>query len=180
MVPFMRFLTLATFLTPFCIAAEDPAKAETYYPLKPGSRWVYRFRDGQTETEQTVRVAGREKAGDATLTRVEVIAREPRTGKEFERYTERIGVSAEGVAYHTSSGEKLAAPNLRLKFPLREKATWKDEVTLAGKTARQLYTVGKEAGVVVAAGRFRAMPVTCETEVNRWTITVTSWYAPGV
>src|SRR5262249_1739859 len=63
---------------------------------------------------------------------------------------------------------------------LREKDTWKDEVTIAGKTAKQTYTVGKGVDVTVAAGRFGAVPVTCETQVNNWTVTATSWYAPRV
>src|SRR5262249_57094433 len=74
----------------------DQAPPETYYPLKPGSRWDYRVRDGTADLLQTVRVTGEEKTGDGVVALVEVVTREAPTGKEAERYTERVAVRPDG------------------------------------------------------------------------------------
>ena len=160
------------------VSAQEPRADTLYFPNKVGDKRVY---------EQTV--------GDATFKTVDTVTKVEARGKGFVVTASREGesatrtvaavfdVSGTGVSRVSSGGRVEANPVPILKLPGKAGDTWTVEIaaTPTSGPVKAKYTVGKEVEVVVPAGKFKAMPVVTEIEMNPGRPqTTTNWYAPGV
>jgi hypothetical protein len=159
------------------LAAPVPkAKApELYYPTVEGTKRVMTmtFAGRTTETTETVSKVT-EKDGTFTVTTSREIG-----GRVVEWVYE---VSAKGVFRVTTPGGEKGEPEPLLKLPAKEGDTWASEQpgVAEGPSSKATSTVGKEEEVTVPAGKFKAIPVTTEANLNgQIPIKVTSWYAAG-
>jgi hypothetical protein len=175
--PVTRILFALLLFPVLTVAAPVPkAKApELYFPTTEGTTRVMRTasEDGtSTEATQTVTKV-EEKDGVYTVTTTREVGGQRR---EF-----RNEVSAKGVFSLPLPGEK-GEPRAALKLPAKEGDTWTTEQPAAGGRAgwTTKHTVGKEEEVEVPAGKFKAIVVTTEYEVNGVAYKGTAWYAAGV
>jgi hypothetical protein len=166
-----------TALLAAALAAPVPkAKADDlYYPTTEGTKRVMRTKseDG-TSTEATLTVTkAEEKDGTFTVTTTREVGRQRR---EF-----RNEVSARGVFSLPLPGER-GEPRAALKLPAKEGDTWTTEQPASGTRAAWTtkHTVGKGEEVEVPAGKFLAIVVTSEYEVDGTAYKCTAWYAAGV
>jgi hypothetical protein len=93
----------------------------------------------------------------------------------------QYGASAEGM-FRVSSANVIYDPPYRLlKLPAQEGETWEVESPATpGNPARKFkYTTGKEEEIEVPAGKFKAIRVEMENEINGTVLRTTYWHAPG-
>lgn len=165
-----------TALLAVSLAAPVPkAKAaELYYPTVEGTKRVMQTRPGgrtAVATETVTKVT--EKDGTYTVT----IAHEINGRTDEVEYR----VSEEGVFLLPDPGDEKGEPAALLKLPAKEGDTWMSERPGRGNvTFTATYTVGKEEEVEVPAGKFKAVPVTFQSDGGGLVINVTRWYAAGV
>jgi len=167
---------LSTLLAATLAALVPKAKAtELYYPTTEGTKRVMRTKseDGASN-EVTITVTKvEEKEGTFTVTTTREVS-----GQRSEFRNE---VSAKGVFSLPRSGEK-GEPRAALKLPAKEGDTWATEQPASGNRAgwTTKHTVGKEEEVEVPAGKFKAIVVTAEYELDGIAYKSTAWYAVGI
>jgi hypothetical protein len=93
----------------------------------------------------------------------------------------QYGASADGMFRVSSAGVVYDPPYRLLKLPPKEGETWEAESPATpGQPARKFkYTTGKEEEVEVPAGKFKAVRVEMENEINGAVLRTTYWHAPG-
>jgi hypothetical protein len=124
---------------------------QSYFPLKPGSKWVYRIA-GQ---EVTVVVAGTEKFNNEDCHRFETRINEKASGW-FELYT----VRADGVYRVKVKDVQVDPPVKTLSFPATKGTTWKIDSKIADQTVTGEFKIVEDrAKVRVPAGEFEAVLV---------------------
>jgi hypothetical protein len=92
----------------------------------------------------------------------------------------QYGASADGMFRVSSAGLVYDPPYRLLKLPPKEGETWEAEsLATPGIPARKFkYTTGKEEEVEVPAGKFKAIRVEMENEINGAVLQTTYWHAP--
>jgi len=156
------------------VAGQEPTKESSYYPLKVGNKWTYRFTSGSSG-KVDVRVTKLEKVGDVMCALLEAKA-----GSDGTPTTEHVAVQADGVYRYTSEGHKIEPPLRFLKLPPKSGDRWDVDSKSAGETVKGTFTLG-EADVTVPKGKFRA--VTSDTKdmtVGGNKMEQTWWFAPEV
>jgi hypothetical protein len=153
---------------------KDKAKAKAgetpYYPLQEGNAWNYRA----GENRFTMRVAKREKVGDAMTARIEMVVE----GKV--RSSENIGVTGDGI-YRYKYEDKEAMPPVRfLKLPPKKGDTWEVNSKWGTETIKGTFKAGEET-VTVPAGKYEAVTSSCDKFTAGDTeIAVTYYFAQNV
>ncbi len=159
---FLTALLAATLAAP--VPKAKPAVL--YIPTAEGDKRVVLMTAAGGRAEEVTHTVTKSAVRDGTHT---LTVRYECDGRAFDYQFE---VSAKGV-FHLSNpaGERPAQPWLRL--PAGAGDTWAGDDGTA-------YTVGKEEVVEVAAGKFKAIPVTSERVHDGRVSRGTSWYAAGV
>jgi hypothetical protein len=167
----LRLLPLAICLAPHALPAQDKGKPSgtPYYPLKVGTRWVYK---SGTHTI-TVRVTKEELVGGVRCARVEAVE-----GKEV--HVEHVAVRPDGVFKYRADGDDIKPPLCFLKLPPKAGATWKAEAEVRGLAVTATFALA--AGeVTVPSGRYKAVTVTApDFQTGGRKMPVTYWFAAGV
>ena len=156
------------------VAGQEPTKESSYYPLKVGNKWTYRFTSGSSG-KVDVRVTKLEKVGDVMCALLEAKA-----GSDATPTTEHVAVQADGVYRYTSEGHKIEPPLRFLKLPPKSGDRWDVDSKSAGETVKGTFTLG-EADVTVPKGKFKA--VTSDTKdmtVGGNKMEQTWWFAAEV
>jgi hypothetical protein len=151
-------------------AAKDAATGD-YYPLKAGTKWVYKV----GEVIVTVKVAGEEKGGGTKL-ETEV------NGKTVA--SEVIQVTAEAIVRTKINNSEIKPPVAILKLT-GGKATkgdkWTVNSTIQGQTDKgDFATVDDKVAVEVPAGKYTAVAVEGEFDIAGTKTAVKYYFAPGV
>ena len=168
---FVTALLAATLAAP--VPKAKPA--ELYFPTVEGTKRVMQLKTGDSTSETTEVVSKvTEKDGKFTVT----ISRDF-GGRVIDIEYE---VSAKGVFAVSDPNGKLAEPEPRFKLPAKEGDSWTvDRADRQRKrTGTATLTVGKEEEVEVPAGKFKAIPVTTESDLGGAAVKGTVWYAAGV
>src|SRR5689334_4129401 len=139
--------------------------AEDYFPLKPGMTWVFENADGKTETKS---VQGSKKIGDREYR----LIRNALVGTPPERDIAVRG-SAEGVIFFDEHDQ---VDVCWLKLPATPGLEWAHRSS-AGHVKAKL---AAEEEVEVPAGKYRALKVVADLDVQGARGTMTTWYAKGV
>lgn len=156
--------------------ASTPRASGSYFPLVPGARWERRAGDGG---RILVEVAGRRSMRGAACTVLRTTTvragRERIAGACYEATPSEIRV------LETESGgrwSRVDPPRTLLRLPPAAGTAWSWTARRGGTVVRDEW-VGEET-VRVAAGTFRAWKVRTVTTRGDLTITLLTWYAPGV
>lgn len=153
-----------------------------YFPLKPGSRWIYR----DTTTGQEGKEAVQENL-------YEIMGVEEYQGKEciiLNRLMHRMPMFAskdlyvvEGDKVYTFGSKDIKEgkkePSLMLKFPFKAGEKWESD----SDSIKRTHTVIGEEDVEVPAGKFKAWKIVNEYIISKGvpqTSNVTVWYAKDV
>jgi hypothetical protein len=175
-------LALVLFVVPSSLSAEPPKKAEDYWPLKVGHKWVYQNAD-HPDAETVVTVAA-EKKTDAgtryTLDWVTTVGMVKTTDREV------VLVKPDGVYMAEVYGADLDPPVRNLKLPVKAGDEWTVDTRFGTSTTTYKFKVGKPEKVKVPAGTYDAVRVdwagsgNSPFSDNKITIPGTKWFADGV
>ncbi len=157
-----------------CLLLQDALDPAELYPLKEGTSWTY----VSDKSEGRVRIAGKQKVGDAECTVVET------TGARGVA-REYVTVGKDGLLMHRTERDKAppedyAPPVVRLKPGARKGDSWEWKGKAGGQDAVFTFTNEGLEDVTVPAGAFKAWRVKVVTTHAGARITGTNWYAPGV
>src|SRR5581483_11077673 len=131
-------------------ALAQPPAGDSYYPLKPKTKWVYKVGDQTVEVE----VAGTEKVGTEDATRVVTKV----NGKEVA--SELYQTKADGIYRLKVKDDKIEPPVKVLALPVKKDATWKVDSKVGSQTVKGEFKVKNDKEeVTVPAGKFEAVLV---------------------
>jgi len=135
--------------------AQDVKKLETteYYPLSVGTTWTYSTGEGT----MTTKVAKHEEIGGVMCARIEATTADKKTTSEY------VHVSEDGVYRHQASEQSITPPLLFLKLPVKDGASWKVDVKVAGKKLAGSYTMSVEE-VTLKNGKKYSDVVVCQSD----------------
>ena len=142
---------------------------DSYYPLKPKTKWVYKVGDQTVEVE----VAGTEKVGNEDA--VKVVTKVG--GKEVA--SELYQTKADGIYRLKVKEDKIEPPVKVLALPVKKDATWKIDSKVGSQTVKGEFKVKNDKEeVTVPAGKFEAVLVEgTDLDVAGTKTTVRQWFA---
>ena len=155
-------------------AATDKEKAPNYYPLTPGTKWIYELRADGQKKKLTNQVAKIETIDGKKLAVVETLIDGMVTG------TAHIAVTDKGVMCHRMNGVELSPPICVLKYPFKKDETWEVETTLGTEKMTVKVKAGASEEVTVPAGKYKAIKAEMDRTVAGMQASATSWFAPDV
>ena len=156
----MVLLILASFL-----GRGLPQECEDYFPLKPGMRWEYENAEGKTEIK-SVREAKKVGEREYRLIRNALVGTPP------ERDIP-VRVSAEAVIFFDEHDQVEVS---WLRHPAKPGTEWFHKSTAGSLRLKQ----AAEEEVLVPAGKYTALKVVADLEVQGAKGVMTIWYARGI
>lgn len=149
--------------------AQEKWKDTPYYPLKVGTRWVYRA----GARTVVARVTKHEEVGGVPCACIEA-------GEGDESQVEYLAVREDGVYRYKVNGQELQPPLLVLKLPPKVGETWKVASKLGENVAKGTFTLGEQE-VTVPAGKYKTVTVSDDDfQIAGERVGLTWWYAKGV
>jgi hypothetical protein len=158
--------------------AAAPAARASYFPLVPGAVWTRRAEDGGTIT---ARVVGTRTVGGRPCAVLETVVE-----RDNRRRVTRVCYEAADDAVRVLETESLGRtivldpPRTVLLLPPQAGRSWSWEPPGERLPSRITETWVAEEEVRVAAGTFRAWKLRTVTVRGDLTVTLFTWYAPGV
>lgn len=156
------------------VGGETLSEAEAYFPMRPGTVWIYRT----TGREFAMRVAGSVRVGAHQCRMVETVIDGGVTQAEC------IRVARDGVYVHlrgsAAGSVALDPPQRLLAFPAAIGRKWQWAGRIGERSVVFDYTWARREITVTPAGRFDAMQLyfagapDAQTQVQSW-----RWYARG-
>jgi hypothetical protein len=169
------FIVLATALPSEAQVAKSKNKLPDYLPLKAGTKWTY---DVDAGTGQKVQVTNQivkiETIDGQSLARMETVV----NGNVAA--TEHLASTPKGVFRHRANGVEVSPPICILKYPYKEGEKWEQETKIGPQEVKISVVSGPSEQVMTTAGKYKAVSIALETNVNGLKIDTTSWYAPDV
>jgi hypothetical protein len=146
-----------------------------YYPLKAGAKWTYEVDagDGQ-KTRVTNQLAKIETIDGKELARLET------TIGGTVAATEHLSSSPNGVFRHRYNGVEVTPALCILRYPFKEGESWEGEPMIGPQKVKVTIKSLRREELTVPAGKYKAVSVSVETNVNGVRIYATSWYAPDI
>jgi len=170
----IRPLSAVLFLALVPLAAAQDDKKPDLYPLTEGNKWQYSVSVMGNKVDVVTEVtASATKKGKTTAT---VTAKTP-DGNDI---SEELTADAKGVYRASISGVKTDKPLTIIKYPVKNGATWTEEIKINGMDAEVKTTVGDTEDVKVPAGKYKATPHEAVIKIGGQEVKATSWYADGV
>ena len=150
--------------------AQPPAGSE-FFPLKKGSKWVYKVAD----QEVTVVVAGNEKFGAEDCVKVDTMV-----GGQVKA-SELYYVKADGI-YRAKVKDDKVDPAVRiLQLPAKKGDSWKIDSKVGMQTVKgEFKLINDKEKVKVAAGEFEALLVEgADLDIAGTKTSVKQWFVPN-
>lgn len=146
-----------------------------FFPHRLGDALVYQHGDGDAAPEEIVSVTKVEETEGAVFV---TVARAMK-GKPAKNSKARI--DDRGVFWLEIGSRSLDPPICILTTPATRGKTWEDAIKLSGgDTAKTKYTIASEEEIEVPAGKFRAIRVDVDSEINGEHSMGVEWHAPDV
>ncbi|OFX29058.1 MAG: hypothetical protein A2Z07_07470 [Armatimonadetes bacterium RBG_16_67_12] len=168
-------LGVAVVMLPVVTGIAAPPEAAAYFPMSPGTVWVYRT----TGREITMRAAGSVRVGASQCRMIETVIDGTVTQSEC------IRVAGDGVYVHLRSyaagSVALDPPQRLLAFPVVVGRKWQWTGRIGERSVVFDYAWARRETTVTPAGTFDAMQLyfagapDAQTHVQSW-----RWYARGV
>lgn len=151
--------------------AQAPGTGTDLFPLKKGSKWVYKVAD----QEVTVVASGTEKFDKHDGTKLDTLV-----GGQTKA-TELVYVAADGVYRAKVSEDKVDPPVKFLALPAKKGDSWKVDSKVKGQTIKGEFKITDDkAKVKVPAGEFDAVLVEgTDLDIAGSKSTIKQWFAPG-
>lgn len=151
--------------------AQQPVPGSELFPLKKGSKWVYKVAD----QEVTVVVAGNEKFGNEDCVKVDTMV-----GGQVKA-SELYFVKADGI-YRAKVKEDKVDPAVRiLQLPAKKGDSWKIDSKVGTQSVKgEFKLINDKEKVKVAAGEFEAMLVEgVDLDIAGTKTSVKQWFVPN-
>ncbi len=155
-------------------AETDKEKRPDYYPLKPGTKWIYKVEGNGKKLELTSQIAKLETIEGKSLALVEKLI----GGNVTE--TEHLTATDKGVFRNRTNGIELSPPVCLIKYPIKKGETWESEATLANQQMKVKSKSVDIEEVTVPAGKYKAIRVDVEISVAGFNANFKYWFAPDV
>jgi hypothetical protein len=158
----------AVVLAASTVVAQPPA-GDSYYPLKPKTKWVYKVGDQTVEVE----VAGTEKVGNEEATKVVTKVNNKEVASELYQ------VKPDGIYRLKVKEDKIEPPVKVLKLPVKKDDSWKIDSKVGSQTVKGEFKVKNDKEeVTVPAGKFETVFVEgADLDVAGTKTTVRVWFA---
>jgi hypothetical protein len=152
-------------------AVAQPPAGSDLFPLKKGSKWVYKVAD----QEVTVVVAGNEKFGTEECTKVDTMV-----GGQVKA-SELYFVKADGIYRAKVKEDKVDPPVRILQLPAKKGDSWAIDSKVGTQSVKGKFTLTDDkAKVKVAAGDFEAMLVEgVDLDIAGTKTSVKQWFVPN-
>ena len=154
-----------------------PAKTRLadYYPVRAGSRWTYELDTGNDRKfRMTNQIAKIETIDGKPLARFETVINGMVAG------TQHLLSTPEGVFRYRMGDAEISPPLCFLKYPFKEGETWIAEPMIGDEHMKISFKTGRREQVMSLGGKYQAVSVVMEIDVNGNRVKTTSWYAPEV
>jgi hypothetical protein len=156
-------------------APKKDKKLPDYYPLKVGTKWTYEIDGGNGQKIQvTKQITKVETIDGKSLARMETVV------NGMVASTEHLESTEKGVFRHRLNGMEVTPPVCVIKYPYKDGETWAVEPEVGPQQLKLSFKSGKEEEISVAAGKYKAVSVNVDSEVNGVKIKSTAWHAPDV
>jgi hypothetical protein len=166
--------TLRFIVGAFAILAASTALAQTpgsdLFPLKKGSKWVYKVQD----QEVTVEVVGPEKVGSDEFIKVDT-----KVGGQVKA-SELYQVKADGIYRAKVKDDKVEPPVKILQLPAKKGDSWKIDSKVGTQTVKGEFKVTDDkVKLKVPAGEFEAVLVEGnDLDIAGTKTSVKQWFVP--
>ena len=167
--------TLRLIAGAIAVLAASTAIAQTpgseLFPLKMGSKWVYKVAD----QEVTVEVVGTEKVGNDDFIKVDT-----KVGGQVKA-SELYSVKADGIYQAKVKDDKVEPPVKILQLPAKKGDSWKIDSKVGTQTVKgEFKLTDDKVKVKVAAGEFDAMLVEgIDLDIAGTKTSVKTWFVPN-
>ena len=155
-------------------AETDKEKTPDYYPLKPGTRWVYQVEANGKKVQLTNQISKLETIDGKSLALVESSVNGSITA------TEHLTTTDKGIFRNRTNGVEISPPICLLKYPVTKGETWESEATLGNQQMKVKSKSVDIAEVTVPAGKYKAVRVDVEISVAGLNASFSYWFAPDV
>jgi uncharacterized protein DUF3108 len=155
-------------------AESDKGKTPDYYPLKPGTKWIYQVEANGKKVEVTSQIAKLETIEGKSLALVERLV-----GGDVKE-TEHLTATDKGIFRNRANGVELSPPVCLLQCPVKKGDTWESETTLGNQQMKVKSKTVDFEEVTVPAGKYKAIRVDVEIAVAGLNANFSYWFAPDV
>jgi hypothetical protein len=152
----------------------DKEKTPDYYPLKPGTKWIYQFEENGKKMEITSQVAKLETIEGKSLALIERLV-----GGDVKE-TEHLTATDKGIFLNRRNGVEHSPPVCLLQYPVKKGDAWESETTLGNQQMKVKSKSVDFEEVTVPAGKYKAVRVDVEIAVGGINANLTYWFAPDV
>ncbi len=170
-MPRMLRLSAAVAVLVVAGSALAQAPATDLFPVKVGSKWVYKIND----QDVTVTVSGTEKVGEQECFKFDTAV-----GGQVKQ-TELYYVTADGV-YRAKVGDKKIEPAVKiLALPAKKDATWDVDAKVGTEAIKGKFKITDEkAKLKVGGADIEAVLVEGpDFEIAQTKTVIKQWFAPG-
>jgi hypothetical protein len=154
--------------------ATEKEKTPDYYPLKPGTKWLYEMNANGQKVKVLNQVALIETLDGKSLAKIETVVNGEVTG------TEHVAATDKGVFRYRVKGVELPSPICLLKYPFKKNETWEMEATIGSEKLTVKGRAVDREELTVGAGKYQTLKVEVNTTVIGQQIISTYWFAPEV
>jgi hypothetical protein len=169
------FVVLLTAFPGVSQVAPEKKKHTDYYPLKPGTKWTYELDPGNGQKLQvTNQISKIESIDGVALARLETVI------NGMVAATEHLASTPEGVFRHRSNGIEITPPVCIFKYPWKEGDSWEATPRIGPQQLKMSVRTGRKEEVSLPAGKYTAVTVLVDSDVNGTKIKATCWHAPDV
>lgn len=157
-------------------ADKPTAKGSDYYPIKPGTKWVYKADVNGQPVALTNQVTKIEKINDIDMARIETL-----TADNQVIANEHISVNEKGVFRTRINGNEPIPAVCVVQYPAKAGLKWDVDCKVGNEHIKGKYSTEAE-DVTVPAGKFKTIKVFSDAEIvpSGQKILSTIWMAEGV
>jgi hypothetical protein len=171
-VAFIGLVAAATMCRSNLVPIERKA-APNYFPLKAGSEWHYSGESNGQKVQATNRIAKVEVIDGTPLARLETTI-----GGQVMA-SEHLSSTDKGIFRHRFNGIEITPPVCLLRYPIKIGDKWESEPKVGEQKVKMKCQIGEEE-VEVPAGKYKAVTLDLEADVNGIKITTRYWFVEGM
>jgi hypothetical protein len=167
-------------LRPIGQALLAPLAEASYFPLKVGTKWHYRWKNSDGEAEKRIhQIIKTEQIDGRPLARLEARAREGPRSNQIT--TEHLSTTAKGVFRHRFNGIDVSPPLCLLRFPIKTGETWESPMKVGDEQGTMVCRVDSDE-IEVPAGKHKTVWSELEFFDRAGTLQFRTkyWFAPSI
>jgi len=163
-------LALVALMSMSCALVAQTEKSSEYYPLKPGTKWVYTVMGSQI----TMKVDKKEKIGEVECWKIATIV------NDKEVASEHVSVTDDGIYRNALNGQKPEKPVMFLKLPPKKDDKWDIDTKISGQVIKGKFVVKEEKAKVGGKDYDTFVSEGKDIDINGKLTTIKYWFAKDI